>query len=291
MPRLIAAAVSVVLSVWAVTGAWAACGKAFVRAWEPGARLAAVTGPPSERVEAGAVGPADRQGAALLAQARPGTVTLEWLGHSSFLITSPRGVRALTDPNQYAPTVQEPHVVTVSNEHFTHNRVESVPGTPRILRPVSPDGRWIPVRAAVRDVEIFNLASRRNAEWAGLDSRNSIFIFDVDGLCIAHLGNIGHLLTDEQVQALGRIDVVLAPIDSHFTLGYPDLLTVLEKIRPALVVPMHYDNPNHPQLFISFLQGRYPVRLVPERRLVLTREGLPPRTTLVVLGAGAGSPD
>ena len=74
-------------------------------------------------------------------------------------------------------------------------------------------------------------------------------------LCIAHLGNIGHLLTPEQEKVLQRVDVMMIPIDAMTNLGFEDILKVIAQVKPPIVIPMHYDVVNQGELFAAFRQG------------------------------------
>jgi L-ascorbate metabolism protein UlaG (beta-lactamase superfamily) len=83
--------------------------------------------------------------AAMSPDATPRVVTIQWLGHSSFLITTPAGIMALTDPHSWQPSLLSPNVITISNDHPTHNQARSVPGSARVLRGHTPEGEWIEV--------------------------------------------------------------------------------------------------------------------------------------------------
>jgi L-ascorbate metabolism protein UlaG (beta-lactamase superfamily) len=138
-----------------------------------------------------------------LVQARPGRRGLalgdyfiQWYGHSSFLIHSGSQTKVVADPNfNVTPGIQA-DAVTVSNDHFTHNNTGAVTGNPVILRGITFRQTWNPIRTSVKDITIVNIPSQRGAGWGGV--ANSIFIYEMGSLCIAHLGNIGHLLTPEQ---------------------------------------------------------------------------------------------
>jgi L-ascorbate metabolism protein UlaG (beta-lactamase superfamily) len=210
-------------------------------------------------------------------------VQLEWLGHSSFLLTSPDGVRLLTDPSALHPPQATPDLVTVSNRHMTHSAVRAVPGTPQFLWGLPPDGGWTDVALTFKDVVLFNVPSYASpTEPESSPIQNSIFVIRTGGLCIVHLGNLRHPLLRPQLQRIGKPDVLLIPADGQWTLSPEDILTVIAQLQPLLVIPMHFDNPQHGEIFVQFTAGRYAVRRVDGRSLTLSRPVLPATTEVVI---------
>ena len=140
-----------------------------------------------------------------LVQVRPGNrpalgdYFVQWYGHSSFLIHSGSKTKVVADPNFNVTPGIAADAVTVSNDHFTHNNTGAVSGNPVILRGITLRQTWNPIRTALKDIIIVNIPSQRGAAWGAI--ANSIFIYEMGSLCIAHLGNIGHLLTPEQAAA------------------------------------------------------------------------------------------
>ena len=137
---------------------------------------------------------------------------IQWYGHSSFLIHSGSQTKVVADPNfNVTPGIQA-DAVTVSNDHFTHNNTGAVTGNPIILRGITFRQTWNPIRTSVKDITIVNIPSQRGPSWGAI--ANSIFIYEMGSLCLAHLGNIGHLLTPEQEKVMQRVDVMMIPIDA-----------------------------------------------------------------------------
>jgi L-ascorbate metabolism protein UlaG (beta-lactamase superfamily) len=218
-------------------------------------------------------------------EAPPGAVRLEWLGHSSFLLTSPTGTRILTDPHAFYTLREAPDASTISNLHVTHSDVRGLPGNPRLLWGITREQGWNRLALMIGDIGVFNVpsyTSRVEPEQSPI--QNSIFAFRTGGLCLVHLGNLRHLLTPQQLQRLGRPDVVMVPADGSWTLSFEDVLTVIDQLRPALVIPMHIDTPQQAVAFVQHAGGRYPVSQVPERFLALSRQLLPATTTIVHFG-------
>ena len=210
-----------------------------------------------------------------------GQYDLRWFGHSSFAIRSGTGTRVVADPNFDVTPGITADAVTVSNDHYTHNNTEAVRGNPLVLRGITLDQRWQPVRRKVKDIVVVNLPSARNYDFTRI--ANSIFVFEMGSLCLAHLGNIGHLLTEKQEKLLRRVDVMMIPIDARNNLGFSDLVKVIGQVKPPIVLPMHYDDPDQAEHFASFLDGRYPVQRQTDSRLVLTRRMLPKSTEFFIL--------
>jgi L-ascorbate metabolism protein UlaG (beta-lactamase superfamily) len=210
-----------------------------------------------------------------------GSFFVQWYGHSSFLIHSGSETRVVADPNfNVTPGIQA-DAVTVSNDHFTHNNTGAVMGNPVILRGITFKQAWNPIRTSVKDITIVNIPSQRSQSWGAI--ANSIFVFEMGSLCLAHLGNIGHLLTEEQVKVLQRVDVMMVPIDAMTNLGFEDIIKVIEQVKPPIVIPMHYDVPRQADLFAAFAKEHYPVKKIGQSQLTLNRSMLPKSTEVFVL--------
>jgi L-ascorbate metabolism protein UlaG (beta-lactamase superfamily) len=217
----------------------------------------------------------------------PHGVTIQWLGHSSFLIITPGGTTALTDPHSRHVSATAPDIVTISNEHPTHNQARSVPGSARVLRGQTPEGDALEVNVSVGDLAIRGLLSSGGNSLA-MPVQNTIFVFRTEGLCIVHLGNLRRPLSGAQRQRLGRPDVLMIPIDGQLTLSYEQIAMTITQLRPAIVLPMHYDFPEHARLFMQFIRETVPVRAVSETTLTLTRATLPGASEVRVLGYREG---
>jgi L-ascorbate metabolism protein UlaG (beta-lactamase superfamily) len=214
-------------------------------------------------------------------------VTVQWLGHSSFLIVTPGGTTALTDPHPQHASPTVPDIVTISNEHPTHNQARSAPGSARVLRGQTSDGEWIEVNVTVGDLSINGLPSS-GGNAIDIPVHNTIFVFRTEGLCIVHLGNLRGLLNETQRQRLGRPHVLMIPIDGQWTLSYDQIAMTILQLQPAVVLPMHYDFPEHARLFMQFIKETVPARATSETRLQLTRATLPGGSEVVVLGYREG---
>jgi L-ascorbate metabolism protein UlaG (beta-lactamase superfamily) len=210
-----------------------------------------------------------------------GDYFIQWYGHSSFLIHSGSETKVVADPNFNVTPGIRADAVTVSNDHFTHNNTGAVTGNPVILRGITFRQTWNPIRTSIKDVVVVNIPSQRGAAWGG--AANSIFVYEMGSICIAHLGNIGHLLTPEQQKVLQRVDVMMIPVDATTNLGFDDLHTLIEQVKPPVVIPMHYDVAQQGESFAAFAHKHYPVRKLDASQLTLNRGALPKSTEVFVL--------
>ena len=211
-------------------------------------------------------------------------VELAFLGHASFLITSPAGVTIVTDYNGYMRPKDPPNVVTMNHAHISHYTDNIDPGIKLVLRgwdtgdgPPHYDVKYGDVR--VRNVPTNIRAGDGGTEYGG----NSIFIFATGDLCIAHLGHLHHTLTPEHLAELGQIDVLLTPIDGAFTLSQVDVIEVIDSIHPRVVIPMHYFGQAVLDRFVKRIGDRYEVHYSDVAAIPLQRSMLPEKTQIWVL--------
>lgn len=172
-------------------------------------------------------------------------VAIEWMGHSTFQITSSKGTRILTDPHGAFdlphPTLPQ-HIVTTSHQHGPHNSVHMAPGTPVILHGLTPTGEdWQKISTTIRDVSVYAVPAYHDKSQGMQRGKNAIFVFRVDDICIAHLGDLGHVLTPEQLKMMGKIDLLLMPIaGGYFTVTPAEARDVTKQVNPKIVIPMHF---------------------------------------------------
>jgi L-ascorbate metabolism protein UlaG (beta-lactamase superfamily) len=220
-------------------------------------------------------------------QAEESEVRLTYIGHSTFLIESPAGVTIATDYNDEVRPAIVPDIVTMNRAHITHFSFYPDPGIAHVLPGWGENGVPAQHELTVQDVWIRNVTTniRGGFGMSGSIQRdmNSMFVFEVAGLCIAHLGHLHHPLTEDHLKALGRIDVVLAPVDGTFTLNVDDMIGVLQDIQAPLVIPMHYFGQASLAAFLGRLEEHYVVELSDGPSVYLSRAALPRRPTVLVL--------
>jgi L-ascorbate metabolism protein UlaG (beta-lactamase superfamily) len=215
-----------------------------------------------------------------------GVVELTFLGHASFLIESPDGVTIVTDYNGYIRPPSLPDIVTMNHAHRSHYTDTPEPGIKFVLRGWDTGAGPPHYDLRYRDVRIRNVLTNirdRNGDGGTAYGGNSIFVFEIADLCIAHLSHLHHTLTPQHLAALGQIDVLLVPADGVYTLSQTDMLTVVSQIHPRLVIPMHLFGPPALERFLALIGGRYPVRRSAAPHVALSQATLPRATEVLVL--------
>jgi L-ascorbate metabolism protein UlaG (beta-lactamase superfamily) len=219
-----------------------------------------------------------------LAGLRDGEVRLTYVGHSTFLIESPRLVRIATDYNDYVRPPVLPDIVTMNHAHSTHYTDHPDPGIKFVLRGWAADNKPAEHDLTYQDVRVRNVPTNIR-DWAGGTERhgNSIFVFEVAQLCIAHLGHLHHTLTQQQLDALGRVDVVLVPVDGSYTLDLDGMVEVLEALKAPLMIPMHYFGMATLSRFLERVRQNWDVRYGDTPSIVLSKASLPRSPQVLVL--------
>jgi len=135
-----------------------------------------------------------------------------------------------------------------------------------------------------KDVHVRNVPTNIRT-WDGGTERygNSIFIFEIAGLCIAHLGHLHHTLTPHQLAEIGRVDVVLAPVDGSYTLDLDGMVEVLDALKAPLIIPMHFFGSYTLERFLDRMRESRVVEEADVPSRVLSRATLPSKPTVLVL--------
>ena len=174
-------------------------------------------------------------------------MTLTWLGHATFLLATSTGVTVLLDPlgsgvGYPVDPVSDVDVVTISHEHSDHNNAARATGNPLVLRGLA-GSDWSKIDQAVQGVHIRTVPSYHDDTQGSQRGKNAIFVFEVGGLTMAHLGDLGHILNADQVKAVGAVDVVMIPVGGFYTIDGRTAGQVVEALNPKLISPMHYKTP------------------------------------------------
>jgi L-ascorbate metabolism protein UlaG (beta-lactamase superfamily) len=177
-----------------------------------------------------------------LAQLKFDQVRITYIGHSTFLIESPQLARIATDYNDYVRPPVLPDIVTMNRAHSTHYTDHPESGIVHVLRGWAEErGKPVQHDVSYKDVRVRNVPTNIR-DWGGGTERhgNSIFVFEIANMCIAHLGHLHHTLTQQQLNDIGRIDAVLVPVDGSYTLDIDGMIEVVEGLKAPLIIPMHY---------------------------------------------------
>lgn len=222
-----------------------------------------------------------------LAALQDGEVMLTFIGHASFILESPLGVTVVTDYSDATRPSIVPDIVTMNRAHISHYTSNPDPGIRHVLRGWSDDGAPVKHDLTVDDVWVRNVTTNVRGGFGRSSTlqrdQNSIFVFELSGLCIAHLGHLHHTLTIDHLNALGRIDVVLAPVDGGYTLNIDDMIEVLQQINAPLVIPMHFFSVGGLERFVARLDEHFEVEVSPVPVVTLSRATLPRKPTVLVL--------
>ena len=215
-------------------------------------------------------------------------VTITYAGHSTYYIDTPGGVRIATDFSGVYTAGRLPDVVTMNRAHSTHYTLFPEPGIQHVLHGWGDDGAPAKVSLRVGDVYIRNVTTdiRRyfmdDSSGEMIKDGNSIFIFEVAGLCIGHLGHLHHKLDDSHFAAIGRLDILMVPIDGAYTMSLDGISEITRRLRASVVLPMHrFATPLDE--FMRKIGQQFEIDERTERSLTISRDSLPAAPTVIIL--------
>jgi L-ascorbate metabolism protein UlaG (beta-lactamase superfamily) len=133
-------------------------------------------------------------------------------------------------------------VVTVSHEHADHNNVALATGSPTVLRGLAA-GDWAKIDQTIKGVRVYTVPTYHDDSQGSARGKNAVFVFDVEGLRLAHLGDLGHKLNDDQIKQIGKVDVVMIPVGGFFTIDGKVAAEVVAQLKPKIAIPIHYATP------------------------------------------------
>lgn len=220
----------------------------------------------------------------LLAQAFvEGDVIITYAGHSTYIIETPAGVRIATDFSGVYGYDPLPRVVTMNKAHRTHFTDVPDARIEYVLRGWNPDGGPARHAVVVDDVYIRNVPTDIRHFDGGLDrDGNSIFIFEVAGLCIGHLGHLHTRLSDAQFGQIGRLDILMVPIDGGMTQSLGSMSEIAARLYSSVILPMHRHSTPIGE-FTAMMGEGFEVEFRSSRSLKVSLKTLPDRPTIVVL--------
>jgi len=163
-------------------------------------------------------------------------VNISWLGHSCFRIADCQGRVVVTDPFDETVGYEVPHVradvVTVSHEHFDHNNVDAIEGDPVVVRGLGTH--------TASGIEFMGISTYHDDEGGKLRGVNTVFCFRMDDIRVCHLGDLGHILSKKEANALEEVDLLMIPVGGVFTLDAEGAKKVIKQLSPRIVIPMHF---------------------------------------------------
>ncbi len=214
------------------------------------------------------------------------TVRINYIDHASFLIQTEGGLSAVTDYTGFIGVVEHvPDVATMNHAHETHWTARPDPNIPHVLPGWNDAGGPIDHHLDLGEMLVRNVPTDIRSRFGpGIEEDgNSIFIFEVAGLCIGHLGHLHHEPDAAQYAALGRLDVVMAAVDGGVSLDLPTMQRVLERLRASVVIPMHWFSLSSLNSFVADMSESYAVERPGVSFYEVSLRGLPDRPTIVIL--------
>jgi L-ascorbate metabolism protein UlaG (beta-lactamase superfamily) len=211
-------------------------------------------------------------------------VVLKWFGQACFLITLSNGTSVAIDP--YGPGIGYPvpvlkaQVCLVTHDHPDHNNVSAVKGDPTIIRTT---GTHKAGGITFNGIAALHYGKPEDSQ-RGADT---IFTFQADGVRFCHVGDLGRLLTPEQIKDIGRVDVLMIPVGGYFTIDAGEAWKVVDQLKPKIVIPMHYGMPGSKITTLStvdpFIKGRKNVKHIASSSVKISRDTLPKKLEVWVL--------
>jgi len=216
-------------------------------------------------------------------------VIITYAGHSTYYVDTPRGVRIATDfSGAYHAGGRLPDVVTMNRAHSTHFTLFPDPRIPHVLHGWGENGKPALVDLRFGDAYIRNVTTdtrRYYGDFAGgemIRDGNSIFIFEAAGLCIGHLGHLHHKLDESHFAQIGRIDILMVPIDGTYTMSLDGISEITKRLRSSVVLPMHrFATPLDE--FMQRIGQQFDIDRRNERSFRISRDSLPSSPTVIIL--------
>jgi L-ascorbate metabolism protein UlaG (beta-lactamase superfamily) len=208
-------------------------------------------------------------------------------GHAAFLITSDQGVKIITDPYEsgafggqltYGKIKDQADIVITSHDHADHNDIKSLPGSPQIVKGSG--------SKAVKGIPFKGIPTYHDPSKGSERGTNTIFTFNVDGIQICHLGDLGHILSDKELAEIGPVDLLFIPVGGYFTIDPKEATKVSEQIKPKVLIPMHFktEKCGFPIAPVDdFLKGKPNVKRLGKNEVAFDKAALPKQMEIVVL--------
>jgi L-ascorbate metabolism protein UlaG (beta-lactamase superfamily) len=230
----------------------------------------------------------------MLKQKTEGKVEVKWLGHACFYLKSSEGIRIVTDPfnEKMAKEIKFPpiksreglvaDIITVSHEHGDHNAVgdvNQIEGGAAIIRG---EGETV-----AKGIKFKGIGSFHDKERGAKRGKNTIIVFNIDGITFCHLGDLGHLLNDKHIQQIGKVDVIFCPVGGGPTIDAKEATLVAEMLKAKIAIPMHYRHKRAKIKWLApvdeFIKGKEHVKKLKSDTVYFSKEKLPAELQIVAL--------
>ena len=215
------------------------------------------------------------------------SVRIRYLAHAMFLIQTEGGLSAVTDYTGFLGSTDfAPTVATMNNAHSTHWTAAPDPAIPHVLEGWATADGPRDHHLDLGEMLVRNVHTDvRPGAFGGTirPDGNSIFVFEVAGLCIGHLGHLHHYPDEMQLAAIGRLDVVMAAVDGGLTLDLPTMTRLLKRLRSSIVIPMHWFSVGSLDRFVAGMQDEFEIDMGFDTAIEVSLASLPDRPTVVIL--------
>lgn len=212
---------------------------------------------------------------------------IKWYGHAAFRITTAKGTKVIIDPYEdgsfngalaYGKIKDEADIVITSHDHQDHNYTKDLPGKYTLL---SKEGSY-----EGRDVKVKTIPTYHDTTAGKERGHNLISVIAADGLILAHMGDLGHMVDAPTLKKIGHVDIMFLPVGGFFTIDAATAVTVMNAVQPVITIPMHYKTrkcafPIAP--VDDFTKGRNNVRVIKESEISVTKESLPREPEIIIL--------
>jgi L-ascorbate metabolism protein UlaG (beta-lactamase superfamily) len=208
------------------------------------------------------------------------------LGHSSFRIKG-KSVTVVTDPFDPVmvgfpfPKHISADIVTVTHSHRDHNNVSVVEGDPFVIQG--------PGEYEVKGVGVIGMSSYHDEQKGKERGRNTLYRIEIDGVNLVHLGDLGTMLSHEEIEKLDGVDILFVPVGGTFTINAQEAQTLISELEPSIVIPMHYKTDKHNKEFEEMASVQPFLKIIgkeditPVPKLSITKDKLPSEMQIVVL--------
>jgi L-ascorbate metabolism protein UlaG (beta-lactamase superfamily) len=210
-------------------------------------------------------------------------VDITWLGHSCFRIKGSQAI-IITDPFPpdlgYTLGKQTADIITLSHQHPSHSYVEGIGGEPRIIKG--------PGEYEISGVLIIGIATFHDTQRGQVRGKNTVYIMEIDGVSVCHLGDLGHVLSTEQVEEIGSVNVLFLPVGGGSTINAAIAAEVILQLEPNAVIPMHYKTPAIKRELDSvnvFLKEMGMGQIESRPKISFSKSNLPLSTQVFLLGS------
>jgi len=212
---------------------------------------------------------------------------VKWYGHAAFLITSDQGVKIITDPYEpggfggaigYGQIPDEADIVLVSHDHADHNYIQGLRGKPQVAMGTGSH--------RVKGLEIKGIAAYHDGHQGSERGPNTIFCFQVDGLRLCHLGDLGYVPNEQEAKQVGPVDLLLMPVGGVYTIDPVQAGQTAQRLNPRITIPMHYKTPQcgFPLARVEdFTSGKPAVRVLKGSEVEVQKETLPKNPEIIIL--------